>query len=129
MVRVDISCLVNPTEIPERVVLAVTNVFPDCNPVISDGILTGETGNMDAFSKRIRELRILDATRAVMYNGRHADGTSFKISKQVAYVGKISFCEGEPVLGAIRVDVHSDDIEALIDKVAPRTVDGEEVVS
>ncbi len=127
MAQVRISCKVNSTETPERVSQAVTNIFPDSVHEISDGVLTAIAPGLDAFSRRIRELRILDATRSVMYNGRGGGNTVFHINKQVAYMGKISFCEADAVLGPIRVEVIDDDILGLIDRVAPRTVDGEEV--
>ncbi|NLL94297.1 MAG: hypothetical protein GX224_00815 [Thermoplasmatales archaeon] len=129
MAKVRISCRVNPTESPEKVSRAVTNVFPDSVPEVSDGMLTATAPGLDAFSRRIRELRILDATRSVMYGGRGDGKTVFHINKQVAYMGKISFCEADAVLGPIRVEVVDDDILGLIDAVAPRTVDGEEVTA
>jgi predicted RNA binding protein with dsRBD fold (UPF0201 family) len=49
------------------------------------------------------------------------------LNKQVATVGKVSFADRRPVLGAIDVVIEDDDISALIDRVAPMTVDGEEV--
>ena len=39
----------------------------------------------------------------------------------------MSFADRNPVLGAIEVRIEDDDLEALIDRVAPMTVDGEEV--
>ena len=56
------------------------------------------------------------------------DRTRFFLNKQVAFVGKISFCEEKTILGTIKVLVIDEDIDALIDKVAPVTVDGEEVI-
>lgn len=49
------------------------------------------------------------------------------LNKQVATVGKVSFADRRPVLGAIEVSVEDDGLEQLIDRVAPMTVDGEEV--
>ncbi len=49
------------------------------------------------------------------------------LNKQVATVGKVSFADRNPVLGAIEVFVEDDDLLGLIDRVAPITVDGEEV--
>ena len=52
----------------------------------------------------------------------------FHLNKQVAFMGKVSFSEPKAILGTIRVTVDETDILALIDKVAPETVDGEEVL-
>ena len=66
--------------------------------------------------------------------GKPADGYSAAaidqahLNKQVAYMGKISFCEGKVILGTIKVVIETDEPDALIDTVAPETVDGEEVL-
>ena len=84
---------------------------------------------MDNFSHRIRKQKILDATRSVLYRGKKgSDRTVFHLNKQVAFMGKVSFSEPKAILGTIRVTVEDPDILALIDKVAPETVDGEEVL-
>ena len=43
-------------------------------------------------------------------------------------MGKVSFIEPKAILGTIKVTIEDDDIIGLIDKVAPETVDGEEVL-
>ena len=54
--------------------------------------------------------------------------TVFSLNKQVATVGKVSFVDYRTVLGTISVCVETDgDIDEVIDRVAPMTVDGEEV--
>ena len=78
--------------------------------------------------KAARKQKILDTTRSVMIRGKRGDRTRFFLNKQVAFVGKISFCEEKTILGTIKVLVIDDDIDALIDRVAPVTVDGEEVI-
>ena len=45
----------------------------------------------------------------------------------MATVGKVSFVDYRTVLGTISVCIEDPDIEALIDRVAPMTVNGEEV--
>ena len=50
------------------------------------------------------------------------------LNKQAAYMGKVSFIEPKAILGTIKVTIEDDDIIGLIDKVAPETVDGEEVL-
>ena len=62
-----------------------------------------------------------------MLSNVRGNSTRMSLNKQVATVGKVSFTDRRPVLGAIEVTVKDDDIEALIDRVAPMTVDGEEV--
>ena len=65
----------------------------------------------------------------MLYRGKKgSDRTVFHLNKQVAFMGKVSFSEPKAILGTIKVTVEEPDILALIDKVAPETVDGEEVL-
>ena len=127
MTAVRISCPVNPSEDEEKVRSAVLSIFPDAELVLNDGRLEGEA-TLDRFSKAIRRQKILDATRAVMIMNSRGNITHLSLNKQVATVGKVSFADKRPVLGAIEVTIEDDDLMALIDRVAPITVDGEEVI-
>ena len=126
MTSVTISCPVNPSEDPDKVAAAIANIFPDAELETTDTGFSGPA-TIDRFSKLIRKQRILDATRGVMVRNRRGDRTWINLNKQVATVGKVSFVEKDPVLGAIEVCIQDDDIEGLIDRVAPVTVNGEEV--
>ncbi|MDO5862041.1 MAG: RNA-binding domain-containing protein [Thermoplasmata archaeon] len=127
MTLVSISCPVNPSEDPEKVRGAVLAIFPDAEIELSGGRYTGTAPGLGKFSQLIRRDRILDATRAVLVVNTKGNATRMALNKQVATVGKVSFAERRPVLGAIEVTIEDDDINALIDRVAPITVDGEEV--
>ena len=127
MTAVRISCPVNPSEDEEKVRSAVLSIFPDAELSLNDGRLEGEA-TLDRFSKAIRRQKILDATRAVMIMNSRGNTTRLSLNKQVATVGKVSFADKRSVLGAIEVTIEDDDLMALIDRVAPITVDGEEVI-
>ena len=76
-----------------------------------------------------KKKKILDATRSQMQRGLRRTGRiTLNLNKQVAYMGKISFCEGKVILGTIKVIIETDEPDALIDTIAPETVDGEEVL-
>lgn len=128
MVVISIRCPVNPSEDPDKVRRAVLSIFPDAELEERDGSLSGSAPGMDTFHHLIRKQRILDATRAMLFAGLRNGKTKVMLNKQVATVGKVSFADRNPVLGAIEVTIESDDIEAFIDRLAPVTVDGEEVV-
>ena len=83
---------------------------------------------MDRFAKIIRKQKILDATRAVLIMNSRGNTTRMTLNKQVATVGKVSFADKRPVLGGIEVTIEDENLMALIDKVSPITVDGEEVI-
>lgn len=128
MAKVTVSCPVYPSEDPEKVRSALNSIFPTGEFVLSDGRMAAEA-DLDNFSILIRRQRILDTARSMMIRGKNRVGTKtrFNINKQVATVGKVSFVDYRTALGTIEVSVEDEDLDGLIDKVAPVTVDGEEV--
>ncbi len=126
MAAVKVFCPVNPSEDPDKVRAAVESIFPDAELELTEKGFSG-AASLDRFSKIIRSQRILDAVRGVMLANVRGNTTRMTLNKQVATVGKVSFADKRPVLGAIEVTIEDEDISALIDKVAPMTVDGEEV--
>lgn len=127
MTSVTISCPVNPSEDPEKVRSAIQAIFPDAELELGENGFLGTAPSLDSFGRLIRRQRILDAARAVLIANMRGHRTRMSLNKQVATVGKISFADRNPVLGAIEVSVEDDDLVSLIDRVAPMTVDGEEV--
>lgn len=128
MVKTTVSCPVFPSEDPEKVRSALNRIFPTGEFVIEGNRMTGEA-DLENFSALIRRQRILDTTRSQMLKGmgRSTKKTRFNLNKQVATVGKVSFVDYRTALGTIEVVVEDEELEALIDRVAPVTVDGEEV--
>ncbi len=125
MVKVVASARWYPTEDIERVRRCLLNIFPGAELSEDEGTVTATAGDLARFKELIRNHRILDSTRAVMLRGMADGEISFRLNKQAAFVGKISFAEGNAPLGHIDVVIKRDELEALIDEVAPRTVDGE----
>lgn len=125
MVKVTAIARWYPTEDVERVSRCLLNIFPQAVIEEGEGNVTAATGDLSWFKELIRNHRILDSTRAVMLRGMAEDGIRLHLNKQAAFVGKISFAEGNAPLGHIEVIISGDGLEALIDDVAPRTVDGE----
>ncbi|HNU35376.1 MAG TPA: RNA-binding domain-containing protein [Methanomassiliicoccales archaeon] len=125
MVEVVASASSYPTEDVERVRRCLLNIFPEAELREEEGKVRAATGDLSRFKELIRNHRILDSTRAVLLRGMTDDEIIFRLNKQAAFVGKISFVEGNAPLGHIEVIISGDELEALIDDVAPRTVDGE----
>ncbi|MDR0309293.1 MAG: hypothetical protein LBH88_00840 [Candidatus Methanoplasma sp.] len=126
MVIVRISCRVFPSEDKEKVRKAVLNIFPDASLEETDRGFEGEAGT-DRFCDLIRKQKILDSTRSMMFKGIRGGTITLHMNKQVAFVGKVSFTEPKTILGTLQMSIDSEDPESVIDRIAPRTVDGEEV--
>jgi predicted RNA binding protein with dsRBD fold (UPF0201 family) len=126
MVAVWIFCPVCPSEDQEKVRDAVLNIFPGASLERTEHGFEGKA-DTDRFYDLIRKQKILDSTRSTMFKGARGNRIVIHLNKQVAVVGKVSFTDPKTILGTLQVTMETDDPEALIDRIAPRTVDGEEV--
>lgn len=112
--RITIRCPVNPTENPEKVRKAVLNIFPDADLKMEKGMLTGTAQSLDRFREILAELRIRDSARNFLSSRVNGRELRFSISKQAAYMGKISFGGLNPALGEIDIAIEDEDISALL---------------
>ena len=126
MVTVRLWCPVFPSEDPEKVKSAILRIFPSAELTETGKGFEGDA-DLKNFSSIIRKQKILDSTRNMMFKGMRDDKITIRLNKQVATVGKVSFAEPRSVLGALEVTIVCDDLEALIDEVAPATIDGVEL--
>jgi hypothetical protein len=99
---------------------AITQLFPDAE-IVGEETLTATSTSIELFGELLKRYRIRDAARKVMRRGIKGNSTSFRLNKQVAAIGKISFSEESHALGDIEVTIESEDIEAMIDSIAPNT--------
>lgn len=120
MLIVRLSARCYPTESRDKVLNAIKSIFPDAEAEGDDPILATAT-SLDMFSELLKRQRIRDAARSVLRRGAEGTFTGFRLNKQVAAVGKISFSQERHALGDIEVTIESDDIEALIERIAPDT--------
>lgn len=130
-VSITAEAVVNPTEDPEKVKHALQNII--LNPAFDEISLEGERllvaraegkEGLTNLYKLLRQQRILDAARRVMFRGIDGNSITFHLNKQVASVGHISFCqpEAESPLGPIKIVITCEEPEALIEWLAPRTI-------
>ncbi len=130
-VRVEVE--VRPTEGLEKVVRALKNVFDGDIEVVDRGNgyytvrgISDSPHSLHKIHELLRIYRILDAARKYLLKGLRGNTIVFKIHKQAAYVGKISFIDDdrESPLGAITFTIETSDPERLIDWLAPKTSRG-----
>ena len=112
MTTIRISCRLNPTESPEKVRKALTNMFGQIEPVEVEGNLTAE---LEGYMS-LRDLRAKiaqDKIRTTLSNTltRWTDGDklSFGLNRQAAYAGHVSLTlQNEDPMGPIYVEVEGD---------------------
>lgn len=109
-----------PTEDRQLVVKAIVSLFPDAE-VSGTEELEACSASATAFAEQLKRQRIRDAARSVLRRGIRGNTTAFRLNKQVASIGKVSFSEEDHPLGDIVVEIVADDINAFIDDIAPNT--------
>jgi len=119
---IQVFCQINPSEDPEKVKLAVNNIFPDIKLEISDTEITGKTNNfsvLSQISKSIHEKNIKNTYQRILKNNNDGESTWFYLNKQAAFVNTVALCseENESSLGPIKVILRSNDIEQVIESI------------
>ncbi len=122
-----------PTEDLERVLRSIRNLFDVEHYDVIDGMpykeVVCESNKVESllrFHQVLRQDRILDTARKIMLSSRTGNRITLKLHKQSAYAGHISFVtyDSESPLGPIKVVIVSDDVERIIDWLAPKTSKG-----
>ena len=119
---IQIFCQINPSEDPEKVKLAVNNIFPDIELEISETQIVGKTNNysvLSQISKSIHEKNIKNTYQRILKNNNDGDSTWFYLNKQAAFVNTVALCSeaNESSLGPIKVILRSNDIEQVIESI------------
>ncbi len=129
-VTVFVETEINPTESEEKVKQAVNNFLDDATiavkPAVKGSSLTAVAKGQNSLLKlrnMLRNDRIRDASRRLLFKSIRGNMISFCLNKQVAFAGHISFSEqtAESPLGPIRVNIETDNTEQLIDWLAEKT--------
>jgi uncharacterized protein len=129
-VTVFVETQINPTENEENVKEAVNNFLDNATITIKSSIkgsslIAVSKGQDSLFKLRnlLRNDRIRDASRRLLFKSIRGNMISFYLNKQVSFVGHISFSEesAESPLGPIKVNIETDNPEQLIDWLAEKT--------
>jgi len=120
-IEILIEAEVNPTEDVEKIKEAILKIFPDAKFEILAGEIRANSQNIENFGKILKEERIRDAARAVLLGNLYDDEIIFRINKQAATVGKISFSVGRVPLGDIKITIRGENLKEMIDRIAPDT--------
>ena len=119
---IQIFCQINPSEDPEKVKLAVNNIFPDMELEVSETQIVGKTNNfsvLSPISKSIHEKNIKNTYQRILKTNNDGDSTWFYLNKQAAFVNSVALCSeaNESSLGPIKVVLRSNDIEQVIESI------------
>ncbi len=131
MVKIRVEVEVRPTEDLEKVRKALLNVFEPGEIKIIERdrgykLIVGESRSYRSLIKiheLIRRERIMDAARSMLRKGVVGNMLIFKVNKQAALQGRLSFVESdsESPMGAITFIVETSNPYEVIDWLAPKT--------
>ncbi len=119
--RITVRTRIYPTESEEKIRSAILSLFPDARIRREGDYIVAEAKSIDNFARLLREQRIRDAARGVFLANLRDDLLEFRINKQVATKGRISFSVGDVPLGDITVVVEGENLRDLIEEIAPDT--------
>lgn len=119
---------VNPSEDPEKVQLAVSQVLPDAAYQYKEGSIKATSNDIECLQKiqeSIKKHRSNRVYRRQMRFNTKGDTTWFYLNKQAAFVDVIAICEEaeESAMGPIKIILHSKNIEKVVDWLAPEILE------
>jgi predicted RNA binding protein with dsRBD fold (UPF0201 family) len=124
-IELKIEALVNPSESRDKVIAAITNVIDKCSPEISyNSRVVARSNRADSLNIIYQQIRSRSAAgvlrRMLTYN-RITNTTWFLLNKQAAAAGIVAVIEeeNESPLGPLRITVVCDEMDLLIDWLAP----------
>lgn len=125
--KIETYAAVNPSEDPEKIKAAVSNVILDTDYEYKDGSIKAISRDLHSLSKiqeTIQKRRVNRVYRRQMRYNTKGDTTWFYLNKQAAYVDVIAICDEaeESPMGPIKVIIHCKDLEKLVDWLAPESV-------
>ena len=124
-IELKIESAVNPSESPQKVISAITNIFGDCSPEFKYGSLIVAScfalGCLRIIYAQIRSRAAMGVLRRMLIDNRISNTTSFLLNKQAATAGIVVVIEeeSESPLGQIRVKVASNELDKIIEWLAP----------
>ena len=130
-VSVYVETEINPTEDEEKVRSAVGNFFSTSEmsfaPAQNGKTLTAKAqgqGSLTKFRDILRNDRIRDAARKMLFKSTRGNRIVFYLNKQVVFAGHVSFCEatGESPLGPIKVIIETEQPQQVIEWLAEKNV-------
>ncbi len=118
--KIEIFCAVNPSEDPEKIKKAISNVFPYSTIKTEIFSITAQSKELRSFERIYETIHINQSQKIYRRNlekNLKDDSTWFYLNKQAAFIEKIAICEDaeESPLGPIKVILTSSNIDRIID--------------
>ncbi len=112
------SARINPSEDPQKVMQAVSEIFPYSTTQLDASCVSAESVNLQSLEqicKTIQAGQSQGTYRRRLLGNTQDDSTWFYLNRQAALAGKVAICESasESPLGPITVTITSRDIDRI----------------
>lgn len=126
--KIEAYAAVSPSEDPEKIRTALSNVILDASYEYKDGSIKAVSRDLKSLSKiqdTIRRRKVNRVYRRQMRFNQDRDSTWFYLNKQAAYVDVVAICDeaSESPMGPIKVILHSRNVDKLVDWLAPEHIE------
>lgn len=126
--KIEAYAAVSPSEDPEKIRTALSNVILDASYEYKDGSIKAVSRDLKSLSKIhdvIRRRKVNRVYRRQMRFNQDRDSTWFYLNKQAAYVDVVAICDeaSESPMGPIKVILHSRNVDKLVDWLAPEHIE------
>tara|TARA_B100001105_G_scaffold168719_1_gene135823 strand:+ start:70 stop:432 length:363 start_codon:yes stop_codon:yes gene_type:complete len=117
------SCSVNPSEDPSKIIKSISNIFPNSEIKTENFSVSAHSKNLNSLEKIYETIHSKKSQKTYTRNledNLENDSTWFYLNKQAAYVEEVVICEEaeESPLGPIKVILTSSNIDGIIDWIA-----------
>ena len=117
--KIEMSCPVNFSEDPEKIKIAILNIFPFSKIEIKNHSILAkshELGSFENICETIHSKQLQKIYRRYLEKNLQNNSTWFYLNKQAAFANKVAICEDpeESPLGPVKVMISSDNIDEII---------------
>jgi predicted RNA binding protein with dsRBD fold (UPF0201 family) len=110
-----ISSIVNPTESEAKIMNALENIFPEGKFSLKINKIIGVCSDPQTFKEKILTRDILHVLEKQFKKNLKNNHSTIQINKQAAVHGVLNIIEDEPTLGAIKVEITTNEFKELFD--------------
>jgi len=121
--KIEMVCSVNLSEDPDKVIQAISNIFPHSNIKNQNFSIKAHSNELRSLEKIYESIVSTQSQRSYTRNlesNLKGNSTWFFLNKQAAFVDQVAICDEaeESPLGPIRVILNSSNIDGIIDWIS-----------
>lgn len=121
--KIEIVCPVNLSEDPDKVIQAISNIFPHSNIKNENFSIKAQSNELRSLEKIYESIVSTQSQKSYtrnLENNLERNSTWFFLNKQAAFVDQIAICDEaeESPLGPIKVILNSSNIDGIIDWIS-----------